>query len=142
MCLSVRTCICFSMLKFSANLLKARYEAFQRSQGNLLGEDLGPLSRKELESLERQPDSSLKLIRSTREHLLNEANRTLKQRLMEGYQVNSLQSNPNVEDVGYGDNQLISLRPAMSSSIHWTASRHCISDISRIRYRRSPGVRV
>ncbi|XWS34537.1 hypothetical protein CRYUN_Cryun21dG0047100 [Craigia yunnanensis] len=96
--------------------LKARYEALQRSQKNLLGEDLGPLSSKELESLERQLDSSLKQIRSTRtqymvdqltdlqrkEYLLNEANKTLKQRLMEGYQVNSLQLNPNPEDVGYG----------------------------------------
>ncbi|KAK8655600.1 hypothetical protein V6N13_108174 [Hibiscus sabdariffa] len=96
--------------------LKARYEALQRSQRNLLGEDLGPLSSKDLESLERQLDSSLKLIRSTRtqymldqltdlqrkEHLLNEANKTLKQRLMEGYQVNSLQLNPNAEDVGFG----------------------------------------
>lgn len=33
---------------------------------NLLGEDLGPLSSKELESLERQLDMSLKQIRSTR----------------------------------------------------------------------------
>ncbi|GMJ13303.1 SEPALLATA3, AGAMOUS-like 9 [Hibiscus trionum] len=96
--------------------LKARYEALQRSQRNLLGEDLGPLNSKELESLERQLDSSLKLIRSTRtqymldqltdlqrkEHLLNEANRTLKQRLMEGYQLNSLQLNPNADDIGYG----------------------------------------
>ncbi|TYH25095.1 hypothetical protein ES288_A03G141800v1 [Gossypium darwinii] len=104
--------------------LKARYEALQRSQRNLLGEDLGPLSSKELESLERQLDSSLKLIRSTRtqymldqltdlqrkEHLLNEANKSLKQRLrnggflqlMEGYQVHSLQLNPNADDVGYG----------------------------------------
>jgi len=31
-----------------------------------LGEDLGPLSSKELESLERQLDMSLKQIRSTR----------------------------------------------------------------------------
>lgn len=92
--------------------LKARYEALQRSQKNLLGEDLGPLTSKELESLERQLDSSLKQIRSTRtqfmldqltdlqrkEHLLNEANKTLKQRLVEGYQINY----PNAEDVGYG----------------------------------------
>lgn len=33
---------------------------------NLLGEELGPLSSKELESLERQLDASLKQIRSTR----------------------------------------------------------------------------
>ncbi|KAK8567583.1 hypothetical protein V6N13_105541 [Hibiscus sabdariffa] len=96
--------------------LRARYEALQRSQRNLLGEDLGPLSSKELESLEKQLDSSLKQIRSTRtqymldqladhrrkEQLLNEANKNLKQRLIETYQINSLQLNPNAEDVGYG----------------------------------------
>ncbi|XP_047147534.1 agamous-like MADS-box protein MADS4 isoform X5 [Vigna umbellata] len=96
--------------------LKARYEALQRSQRNLMGEDLGPLSSKELESLERQLDSSLKQIRSTRtqfmldqlselqrkEHLLSEANRSLRQRQLEGYQINPLQLNPGVEDMGYG----------------------------------------
>ncbi|KAL3633466.1 hypothetical protein CASFOL_022228 [Castilleja foliolosa] len=46
--------------------LKARFEALQRTQRNLLGEDLGPLNSKELESLERQLDMSLKQIRSTR----------------------------------------------------------------------------
>ncbi|KAG8365867.1 hypothetical protein BUALT_Bualt17G0016500 [Buddleja alternifolia] len=75
--------------------LKARYEALQRSQRNLLGEDLGPLNSKDLESLERQLDMSLKQIRSTRtqamldtltdlqrkEHALNEANKSLKQRV-------------------------------------------------------------
>lgn len=95
--------------------LKARYEALQRSQRNLLGEDLGPLNSKELESLERQLDMSLKQIRSTRtqlmldqltdlqrkEHALNEANRTLKQRLMEGSQLN-LQWQQNAQDMGYG----------------------------------------
>ncbi|XP_055810626.1 agamous-like MADS-box protein AGL9 homolog isoform X1 [Solanum dulcamara] len=95
--------------------LKGRYEALQRSQRNLLGEDLGPLNSKELESLERQLDMSLKQIRSTRtqlmldqltdlqrkEHALNEANRTLKQRLMEGSQLN-LQWQSNAQDVGYG----------------------------------------
>ncbi|KAK2389250.1 agamous MADS-box protein MADS4 [Trifolium repens] len=74
--------------------LKARYESLQRSQRNLMGEDLGPLSSKDLETLERQLDSSLKQIRSTRtqfmldqlgdlqrkEHLLCEANRALRQR--------------------------------------------------------------
>ncbi|XP_022959858.1 agamous-like MADS-box protein AGL9 homolog isoform X1 [Cucurbita moschata] len=99
--------------------LKARYEALQRSQRNLLGEDLGPLSSKELESLERQLDMSLKQIRSTRtqymldqltdlqrkEHLLNEANKTLKQRLIEGYQVNALQLNQSADDMMYGRQQ-------------------------------------
>ncbi|XP_061363774.1 agamous-like MADS-box protein MADS4 isoform X3 [Gastrolobium bilobum] len=95
--------------------LKARYEALQRSQRNLMGEDLGPLGSKELESLERQLDSSLKQIRSTRtqfmldqlsdlqrkEHLLSEANRSLRQRQLDGYQINQLQLNHGVEDMGY-----------------------------------------
>lgn len=37
---------------------------------NLLGEDLGPLSTKELEQLEHQLESTLKLIRSTRVSLM------------------------------------------------------------------------
>ncbi|XP_004504400.1 agamous-like MADS-box protein MADS4 isoform X4 [Cicer arietinum] len=81
--------------------LKARYEALQRSQRNLMGEDLGPLSSKELESLERQLDTSLQQIRSTREHMLSEANRSLRQRL-ERYQLNQLQMNHCVEEMGYG----------------------------------------
>ena len=36
------------------------------------------------------------------EHMLNETNRTLKQRLVEGYQLSSLQLNPAADDVGYG----------------------------------------
>ncbi|ESW35773.1 hypothetical protein PHAVU_001G263400 [Phaseolus vulgaris] len=94
--------------------LKARYEALQRFQRNLMGEDLGPLSSNELESLERQLDSSLKQIRSTRtqfmldqlsdsqrkEHLLGEANTALRQRLEE-YQINQFQLNPSGEDMGY-----------------------------------------
>ncbi|KAF7124307.1 hypothetical protein RHSIM_Rhsim12G0024200 [Rhododendron simsii] len=98
--------------------LKSRYEALQRSQRNLLGEDLGPLNSKELESLERQLDMSLKHIRSTRtqymldqltdlqrkEHALNEANKTLRQRLWGGDQV-SLQWNPSAQDVDYSRQQ-------------------------------------
>ncbi|XP_051116391.1 agamous-like MADS-box protein AGL9 homolog isoform X2 [Andrographis paniculata] len=108
--------------------LKARYEALQRSQRNLLGEDLGPLNSKDLESLERQLDMSLKQIRSTRtqamldtltdlqrkEHALNEANKSLKQRLMEGSQI-SLQWNPNGQDhvhVGYGRQPTAQPHPA------------------------------
>nr|AIZ95417.1 MADS21 [Apostasia odorata] len=77
--------------------LKTRVEALQRSQRNLLGEDLGPLSSIDLEQLERQLDASLKQIRSTRtqhmldqlaelqrkEQMLCEANRSLRRRLEE-----------------------------------------------------------
>ncbi|CAM8876365.1 unnamed protein product [Rhodiola kirilowii] len=90
--------------------LKARYDALQRSQRNLLGEDLGPLSSKELESLETQLNASLKQIRSTRtesmlstltdlqrkEYVLNEANNSLKHRLFGEYQqMNEQQWHPN-----------------------------------------------
>nr|QOJ53902.1 SEPALLATA-like protein SEP3-2 [Tagetes erecta] len=95
--------------------LKAKYEALQRSQRNLLGEDLDPLNCKELELLERQLDTSLKHIRSARtqlmldtltdlqkkEHALNEANTTLKQRLIEGSQINSFHWFPQAEQQVY-----------------------------------------
>ncbi|KAF2313699.1 hypothetical protein P3X46_029640 [Hevea brasiliensis] len=71
--------------------LKAKFESLQRTQRNLLGEDLGPLNTKELEQIERHLESSLKQVRSTRtqfmldqlsdlqnkEQLLLEANRAL-----------------------------------------------------------------
>lgn len=77
--------------------LKARFESLQRTQRNLLGEDLGPLNTKDLEQLERQLDSSLKQVRSTKtqfmldqladlqnkEHMLVEANRALTMKLEE-----------------------------------------------------------
>nr|AMA97172.1 SEPALLATA-like protein [Platanus x hispanica] len=96
--------------------LKARVEALQRSQRNLLGEDLGPLSGKELESLERQLDMSLKQIRSTRtqymldqltdlqrrEQMLTEANRQLKRKLEEESQEYAHHWDPSSNSVEYG----------------------------------------
>ncbi|KAJ9677231.1 hypothetical protein PVL29_022307 [Vitis rotundifolia] len=46
--------------------LKTRVEVLQRSQRNLLGEDLDPLNTKELEQLEHQLEMSLKQVRSTK----------------------------------------------------------------------------
>nr|APY18454.1 SEP4 [Cymbidium goeringii] len=77
--------------------LKARVEYLQRSQRNLLGEDLGQLTTKELEQLEHQLEMSLKQIRSTKsqlmldqlcdlkrkEQMLQEANRALRMKLQE-----------------------------------------------------------
>ncbi|XP_057961248.1 agamous-like MADS-box protein MADS2 isoform X2 [Malania oleifera] len=77
--------------------LKAKFESLQRSQRNLLGEELGPLTTKELEQLERQLEGSLKQIRSTKtqfmldqlsdlqskEQSLIEINRSLKRKLEE-----------------------------------------------------------
>ncbi|GFP82308.1 mads-box transcription factor 6 [Phtheirospermum japonicum] len=39
--------------------LKAKYESLQRTQRHLLGEDLGPLSLKELQNLEKQLEGAL-----------------------------------------------------------------------------------
>ncbi|XP_050221862.1 agamous-like MADS-box protein MADS2 isoform X2 [Mercurialis annua] len=77
--------------------LKARVEVLQRSQRNLLGEDLAPLNTKELEQLELQLETSLRQIRSTktqfmldqltdlqnREQLLLDANKALRRKLDE-----------------------------------------------------------
>ncbi|XP_076893193.1 agamous-like MADS-box protein MADS2 [Bidens hawaiensis] len=46
--------------------LKAQYESLQQYQRQTFGEDLDALSLKELEQLERQLDSALRQIRSTR----------------------------------------------------------------------------
>ncbi|KAL6661861.1 hypothetical protein ACP70R_001245 [Stipagrostis hirtigluma subsp. patula] len=81
--------------------LKARVENLQRTQRNLLGEDLDSLGIKELEHLEKQLDSSLKHIRSTRtqhmvdqltelqrrEQMFSEANKCLRRKLDESNQV-------------------------------------------------------
>ncbi|KAJ8646079.1 hypothetical protein MRB53_007827 [Persea americana] len=111
--------------------LKARVEALQRSQRNLLGEDLGPLTGKELDTLEKQLDVSLKHIRSTRtqymldqlgdlqrrEHMLSEANKSLRRRLEEG-----MQENPNHawDPNGYSANPLSKLGTSLvkSQSLH------------------------
>ncbi|OIW06542.1 hypothetical protein TanjilG_29963 [Lupinus angustifolius] len=72
--------------------LKARFESLQRTQRNLLGEDLGPLNTKDLEQLERQLDSSLKHTQfmldqlsdlQNKEQMLVEANRGLTMKLEE-----------------------------------------------------------
>ncbi|KAJ4713239.1 MADS-box transcription factor [Melia azedarach] len=77
--------------------LKTTVEVLQRSQRNLLGEDLGPLSTKELEQLEHQLETSLKHIRSTktqsmldqlndlqkREQMVLEVNKELRKKLEE-----------------------------------------------------------
>ncbi|CAN1244294.1 Agamous-like MADS-box protein MADS2 [Linum perenne] len=86
--------------------LKGRYEALQRTQRNLLGEDLGPLNTKELEQLERSLEGSLKQVRSTKtqfmldqlsdlqnkEQLLLEANRALAIKLDEISSRNNLRA--------------------------------------------------
>nr|AGG68164.1 MADS-box transcription factor [Ananas comosus] len=50
--------------------LKAKFESLQRSQRHLLGEDLGPLSVKELQQLERQLESALSQARQRKTQIM------------------------------------------------------------------------
>lgn len=82
--------------------LKAKYDSLQQYQRQVFGEDLGPLSLKELEQLERQLDSTLRQIRSIRtqsmldrlselqvkERMWLEANKALQHKLEEVYAEN------------------------------------------------------
>ncbi|XP_044960876.1 MADS-box transcription factor 7 isoform X2 [Hordeum vulgare subsp. vulgare] len=71
--------------------LKTRVDNLQRTQRNLLGEDLDSLGIKELESLEKQLDSSLKHIRTTRtQHMVDQLTE-LQRRLEESNQVHGQQ---------------------------------------------------
>ncbi|WOK99350.1 MADS-box transcription factor 1-like isoform X1 [Canna indica] len=85
--------------------LKTRVEYLQRSQRNLLGEDLDALNMKELDQLESQLEISLSHIRSTKtkviidqindlkckEQILQESNRNLRTKLQEVAADNLLQ---------------------------------------------------
>ncbi|XP_074558604.1 MADS-box transcription factor 6-like [Curcuma longa] len=50
--------------------LKTKFESLQRSQRHLLGEDLGPLSVKELQQLERQLESALSQARRRKTQMM------------------------------------------------------------------------
>ncbi|RLM80288.1 MADS-box transcription factor 6 [Panicum miliaceum] len=52
--------------------LRAKFEALQRSQRHLLGEDLGPLSVKELQQLEKQLECALSQARQRKTQLMME----------------------------------------------------------------------
>ncbi|KAK6162421.1 hypothetical protein DH2020_002262 [Rehmannia glutinosa] len=52
--------------------LKAKYESLQRTQRHLLGEDLGPLSLKELQNLEKQLEGALVQARQRKTQIMME----------------------------------------------------------------------
>ncbi|RLN07231.1 hypothetical protein C2845_PM11G30080 [Panicum miliaceum] len=52
--------------------LRAKFEALQRTQRHLLGEDLGPLSVKELQQLEKQLECALSQARQRKTQLMME----------------------------------------------------------------------
>ncbi|KAM0889992.1 hypothetical protein ACQ4PT_027349 [Festuca glaucescens] len=125
--------------------LKARVDNLQRTQRNLLGEDLDSLGIKELESLEKQLDSSLKHIRTTRtqimvdqltelqrrEQMFSEANKCLRIKLEESNQVHgqqlwehnsnllSYERQPEVQPPMHGGNGFFHpLDPACEPTLH------------------------
>ncbi|XP_019428505.1 PREDICTED: truncated transcription factor CAULIFLOWER A-like [Lupinus angustifolius] len=53
--------------------LKAKIDLLQRNQRHYMGEDLGSMSLKELQSLEQQLDTALKTIRTRRNQLMYES---------------------------------------------------------------------
>ncbi|XP_022769501.1 MADS-box transcription factor 6-like [Durio zibethinus] len=52
--------------------LKTKYQALQRTQRHLLGEDLGPLNVKELQNLEKQLEGALALARQRKTQIMIE----------------------------------------------------------------------
>ncbi|XP_056164934.1 agamous-like MADS-box protein MADS2 isoform X2 [Syzygium oleosum] len=63
--------------------LKTRVESLQRSQSNLLGEDLAELNMEDLDQLEDKLDKSLRQIRSSKEDMLLETHNALKRKIEE-----------------------------------------------------------
>ncbi|XP_047982978.1 agamous-like MADS-box protein MADS3 isoform X3 [Salvia hispanica] len=61
--------------------LKAKYESLQRTQRHLLGENLGTLSPKELQNLEKQLEGALVQARQRKERQLGDMNKQLKIRV-------------------------------------------------------------
>ncbi|CAI9101651.1 OLC1v1039022C2 [Oldenlandia corymbosa var. corymbosa] len=60
--------------------LRAKYESLQRTQRQLLGEDLGPLSLKELQNLEKQLEGALTQTRERKNHILMEQMEELREK--------------------------------------------------------------
>ncbi|XP_073102289.1 MADS-box transcription factor 6 isoform X2 [Elaeis guineensis] len=112
------------------SMLKAKVESLQRSQRHLLGEDLGPLSVKELQQLERQLESSLSQARQRKtqimldqmeelrkkERHLGEINKQLRNKLeAEGATFRAIQGSW-ASDAGASSNPF-SMQPSQSSGM-------------------------
>ncbi|KAK1374485.1 Developmental protein SEPALLATA 2 [Heracleum sosnowskyi] len=69
--------------------LKAKVEALQQSQRHLLGEELGQLGTKDLEQMERQLDSTLRQVRSTKTQYMLDQLSDLQQKEQELVEINN-----------------------------------------------------
>ncbi|OMP00490.1 Transcription factor, K-box [Corchorus olitorius] len=107
--------------------LKSKYEALQRSQRHLLGEDLGPLNVKELQSLEKQLEGALALARQRKtqimieqmedlrkkERQLGDLNKQLKIKLeSEGQSLKTIQGLWSTSGAAAADNSNFALHPS------------------------------
>ncbi|XP_077239486.1 agamous-like MADS-box protein MADS3 [Tasmannia lanceolata] len=81
--------------------LKAKYDSLQRSQRHLLGEDLGPLSVKELQQLEKQLDVALSQARQRKTQIMIEKMEELRIKERELGDINKLLKNK-IEAEGQG----------------------------------------
>ncbi|KAH1106972.1 hypothetical protein J1N35_010740 [Gossypium stocksii] len=61
--------------------LKAKYEALERTQRHLLGDDLGPLNLKELQNLEKQLEGTLVLARQRKTQIMMEQMEDLRKKV-------------------------------------------------------------
>nr|AAT37477.1 MADS14 protein [Dendrocalamus latiflorus] len=110
--------------------LKTRVEFLQTTQRNLLGEDLGPLSMKELEQLGNQIETSLKQIRSrknqvlldqlfdlkSKEQELQDLNKDLRKKLQETSGENALHIS--WQDVGHSSSSGHAIEPCQEFVQH------------------------
>ncbi|XP_062000364.1 agamous-like MADS-box protein MADS3 isoform X3 [Rosa rugosa] len=72
--------------------LRAKYDSLLRTQRHLLGEDLGPLSVKELQNLEKQLEGALTQARQRKERQLGDLNLQLRDKLQkEGENLKAIQ---------------------------------------------------
>ncbi|KAL2344238.1 hypothetical protein Fmac_005523 [Flemingia macrophylla] len=72
--------------------LKAKIDLLQRNHRHYMGEDLGSMSLKELQSLEQQLDTALKQIRTRREKVIQEQNNMLAKKIKEKEKVAAQQA--------------------------------------------------
>ncbi|KAK1261808.1 MADS-box transcription factor 6 [Acorus gramineus] len=119
--------------------LKAKYESLLRSQRNLLGEDLGPLSVKELQQLERQLETALTQTRQRKTQLmleemeelrkkerqLGDLNRQLKNKLeAEGVSFRGVQEGPSWDSATVVTNNVFPMQPSQSNPMECEPTLH------------------
>ncbi|TYI69537.1 hypothetical protein E1A91_D08G162000v1 [Gossypium mustelinum] len=96
--------LCLSMQSWYQEIikLKAKYEALERTQRHLLGDDLGPLNLKELQNLEKQLEGTLVLARQRKTQMMMEQMEDLRKKER---QLGELNKQLKIKLDGEGQNQ-------------------------------------